>query len=93
MLRTDTRSLGGVSTKRLGEIARELFPYKPLSPLKLGPQTKLAADSGDGEAVDVVHEANEEFPVSNEAVEELKEQEFDAEVVRAMKREVPDDGN
>lgn len=92
-LRTDTRSLGGVSTAKMGELARELFPYKPLPSLKLGPEKKGSSDIDVGDEVaDNVESEDRGASVVNE-IESDGDQGVGGELVIAMKHEVPDDGN
>lgn len=65
ILRTQTRSLGGISPMWRGRIARQLFPYKPFPPLRSG------QDEADETTVSVI--SRPDAPVDgNVACEERK---------------------
>lgn len=50
ILRTQTRSTGGVSSRKRGQLIREMFPYKPFQVQKPAAETNESGDSDESEA-------------------------------------------
>jgi hypothetical protein len=85
ILRTQTRSTGGVSSRKRGQLIREMFPYKPFQVQKPAVGTNESGDLDESEAGDDTTVVKSEVPKDGNRNVPMAEW-MDAEIVKHDKK-------